>query len=359
MDVLNRVRDMRTTVENDVSASRAALDAAISGHGRGRGRMAAGGGALALGVLVVGGVVAANATGFLQPESVPAAEAASTVLNRAAELQVNPTDLDLAPGQFLRTTIQDDGTMPLREGWQDAPQAFGGLDGKVIAAVRYRNIDSTYLPAGPTPAAILTETTSFHGIEALGDTSAAQAAWAAYYGSMGLADIGAPAPAPEVWENPSPFDPGDYSTDPQTYLDEYAAKYGSAADPTMSADAQAAQIVHEMWVDLSFSDFYTAPAEYRATHLKALALIPGTEVVDTDGDLRVIEYKSGALDYRATINIATGNVTKVEERYPAGFEVSTWNPDGTRPEFLGDTFDSTTTITQEVVDAAPAVNSKP
>lgn len=362
MDTFDRVREARPESASDLSAARAALESEMAGH-RPRRRRVAGATLAAAGVLTVGGVVTAFVVGG-EPaaveapriagtaEAAPKMELASAVLNRAAELQLKTADVALQPGQYLRTSIDMEQMVGLRTGWETSEDPFQESGGEVVAVVRSSSVETQYRPADPA-ADVIGEETPFHGIEALGDTAAAEAAWNGYYVPNGKPAIGGPAPAVTV-ENLGPAPSvGEYSRDPQAFFDAQLQRTREFVELTgleRNEEKLPELTGIRMWGKLTREEFHSEPAEYRATFLKALALAPGTRIIGTSGEFSVLEYDSDVeLTYRVSIDNATGEVRKVEERYD-----SRANPDGTRPAFFGDRFDVTYVITQQVVDSAPA-----
>jgi len=375
MDTFDRVRKMRQESDSsDHGTARAALEQAMSTPERTNRKALARTGLVAAGVFTVGAVVVgitfgagqsgdATASSSVHPGqktvAPPEMELASAVLTKAAELQLKTKDVQLQPGQFLRTTVEQQQMIELRTGWEKSSDPFNESNGQIIAAIRTSYTDSRYLPADAGQDAIR-EDTDFHSIEALGDEAAAKAAWAKYYVANGKAAFGAAAPAPQVFNAgvPEPV-VGDYPTDPQQFLDKWTSDIESLRpiDETKAASPpEKVNPVHGLWYGLASESFLSAPASYRSTYLKALALTTGTRVVSTDGADSILEYRSsdGGDLYRVTIDNTTGEVKKVQQRY-----ASQANADSTRPAFLAGTFDVTSNVSREVVDAAPAINAAP
>ncbi|KQQ65361.1 hypothetical protein [Microbacterium sp. Leaf320] len=297
-------------------------------------------------MIVTAGVVAANIGGVTDPSSVPTANAASVLLNDAAQLQLTTSDPQVGPEQYLRTTIAMSNISKVHEGWENSSDPFNEHDGQILAAVRTESVSTQYEREG---APLITEELYFHGVEVLGDAATAQAAWDGYYGDTNVPPIGT-APEPIVWEVPSsPYLLGTYPTNPQQYLDEHLAAAKEMEEVLPEELRQPPE--RSMWVAMGDESFHSAPAAYRATHLKALALLPGITITHEDDARAVLECATSRGDlYRVTLDTHSGRVLKVEERFSERA-----NPDGSTPPFLEGKFDISHTITQDVVDAAPQV----
>ncbi|MFE6733163.1 hypothetical protein [Microbacterium sp. NPDC057650] len=358
MDSMNKVREMRQSGASDLSVARASLEAAIASGGGDRRRssrgMVIGGGVLAAGLVVAGTLV-----GGLLPQAASAQE----VLENAAALQVDLYDTSLEEGQFLRTKIVRESISYLNEGWQTDAEPFSAVPVHPVAAVLTGSTDISYRSADRSDD-VTQDTSGYYGIQAYGDTAAADAAWAEYYVPGGTAKIGEQAPG-EVWrtEGRAPGSrflegklQGRIPEDPQAFLDAWIA---SAEGGTATGEPA----LDQLWRVVGDADFANASGRDRATVLRALALTDGAEVVSTDGDLSVVQYKGEWGTYRLTIDTAKGQIIAVQSEIHRGavyvgdgnkerladFETPAFVPDGT--------FSSTETISVDVVDSVPQTDA--
>lgn len=357
MDNLTRVRDLRHDGPSDLGPARAALDAAISAPHRSRSR--ARGVALGATALAVAGVITASSIGLLNPESVAPASAAQTILVKAADMQVGNYDFPVADGQFLRTSVQYADLVYVGKDWQAQPEPFRTVATDAAAAVATGSTTTVYKPAGADPEYTI-ESVDFHGVEAYGDTAAAQAAWAKYYEAAGTPQIGT-AGAPSAYRTTSSLWktggtasatavlPGDFPSDPQKFLDAWTARAGSG-------EVQR-PVVEQLWFSLTDPAVIHASGKYRAALLGALALTDGATVERSANNSAELVYKGNWGTYRVAIDTEKGLIQKVQV---TNSKIQDWSDgsgkpvDTQRPAFVpATTADLTVTIDQSVVDSAP------
>lgn len=137
-------------------------------------------------------------------------------------------------------------------------------------------------------------------------------------------------------------------TDPQQFLD---ATGKSAAD---------------LLKDSQMPDFATAPVEYRATVLRAIALSPDLKIESQDGDVAVITLTGPDSTMKATLDTAKAQILQVDNfvsRYTATDAVATdENPNpaeavvevGSASFLPSDVPDERYALTTEIVTEAPA-----
>lgn len=361
MDGMTKVREMRQPGSSDLTAARAALNAEIASAGVGR-RGHSRGLVIGGGVLAAAAVVTATVVGGIHPASASAQE----VLENAASLQVALYDTPLDEGQFLRTTYVREALSYLNEGWQAQVEPFSAVPEDAVAAVLTGSTDVSYRSSDPS-GEVTHDTDDYYGIAAYGDTAAAEAAWAEYYVAAGAARIGEKNPS-EVWSTSATAPgstflerelKGSVPDDPQAFLDAWTAR-AAERDSEANADAGTREpALDQLWRLVGDVDFANASGSERATVLRALALTDGAEVVSTDGDLSVVQYRGEWGTYRLTIDTAKGQLVKVQTASTRGIAYAADSSqerlvDVTVPGFVPEgVFTSTETITQDVVDAAP------
>ena len=363
MDVLNSVREMRSPVDSDVSVARAALDSEIADPHSTQARPRARAAMVAVGALVIGGIVAGNALGWSQPGSGGAeAAAAATLLNTAA-VNVGEYDFPATDGQYIATTIVGSTLYYVHPGWEkksfsDALNESYIADG-AVAAVQADITQTVYQPVDKS-AAVTTEQSGFEATAFFGDQDVAHAAASAeLYGTAAAGVRTEPESATADTEPTSPVSPnGDYPTDAAAFRSAWAAANNSVEAPTDSMQMSTSM---SMIAALIADDdgILSAPGEYRAVFLRALALGEDLTVVSTEGDVSVLEASSANDTFRITVDTAKGLIQKSEwlqrvfqptpDAQPMNVGTASFVPKDAPREW--------TTVTQAVVDSKPADTS--
>lgn len=305
-------------------------------------------GSLAAGVaataIVVGSVVA--------PVRVADA-AAAEVLEQAAQVTVNAQDTTLLPGQYLRVDEQSEFLQFWREDWADDEDentfAFNASREGADAAVLVREARTLYVPADRAA----------DWYYDWGTIDVAQS-----FGESGLraADEWASWPGATPRENGSietlpagQFLATDGDTPNQPYLaDSYRPYYGEMPrEPQallnwLRSGSGMGGAEADQWLVAGLSDpskINLMPADLRASFFRAMALIPGFDVVDVDDDDDddVTTLRYAVPGHRMTsIELDTGQglIESISESYGAG------GVTGATPESL-------TRVSISVVDSAP------
>ena len=330
MDILDTVREMKPTYPTSSQAPRRALHQEI---GRARRRRPVG----RIVVASVGGTavaaVAITASLLIPPGIVgePQAASASTYLNETA------ASIRGAVAQPMQVTITDR-HLGMIGGPNEKFLPFGSFRTGATAAVVTEST-STYLTA-PDGTYSETSHTPFHASDLYGDEAAVEQAWTAYYGSSyPIGTVPSPEPVTEIQTYDVPVDelpvsPADFPSEPAAFL--AAWKSGMEA-LLVSEKAEAAQFPQDgepetnglyesieeefdipaaehMFNQLTWAvPLLTAPAEYRATFLEALALAEGITVEEDSSANKVLVYETDDARFRLTINPEAGAIVKIEK----------------------------------------------
>lgn len=322
MDVLERVYDIdindAAASESHISIARQALLREIAKEGGARSRRRRGWiGATALAGGVTVTVVAIN---MIVPAHVD--PAAASVLEDAAEVTINAIDATLAPGQYLR--IQEDGEM-LWE-WDvdmgDEPSArfnnWSRADAEAGIIVQETRV--LYVPADRSSDWIWDWSADGEVIQTYGSrVDEALADWQTFERES---DSGY---WPDIQVLPGGEYPNTEGGSHEYLLDDYRRQYVEMPrDPQAlldwfraeSGDPDAA----DQWVVSRIADTLSGnlmPADLRAAMLRALALVPGIRVADTEGTHTTLEYSSGdwlwTRTTQITIDTSLGMITAISQ----------------------------------------------
>ncbi|MFC4241741.1 hypothetical protein ACFOYW_00015 [Gryllotalpicola reticulitermitis] len=336
MDVLEKVRSLRSDVEGLNSAQTAAAlayleevmaaEAAPTSHRRRPGVV------WTVGITGTAAVAAATfvaaSIGGIGPTATPGHHSvigvavppanAEEVLAGAAKLASASVPPQPVPGQYLR--VETDST--------ELRTAGPGTDGQFRRGSTASWINHAtlviYVPANRSDTwiednnAAPVTTSDEHGTDVAAaiaqdqKTYAKQDAESVQYLPGGLAPTGMP--------NGHKFalgqvagagvNPATIPTDPAGLLAFYRHEvdFGDPTDPDSIA------IGNEMVFDLIASDLASdlLPASQRAAAFKAIALIPGVRLLSTTGTSSTLQLLDHSDDYRLTIDTATGLVTGIE-----------------------------------------------
>lgn len=354
MQLMERVRelgaDQAEVSEGTIGRARTALQresAATAASRTPRRRRTLAG--IGVGGLVAGTAVAAVVAGsVLAPAALPDA-AAAEVLEQAAAVTVTAQDTRLADGQYLRIETVSE----FLQFWDGAAAddgdentfAFNASRDSGDAAVLVRDTRALYVPADRTRDWFY-DWGQAEVVRSFGDRSeqAAQE-WASSPGAS-IAERGTiqvlpggvyPAgegdapPAPQLADEFRPF-LEEMPRDPAKLRAWLAARSGMTGEEA------------DRWVVAGLSDpsaVNLLPADLRAAFFRALALIPGFEVIDGEGDTAVLRYAvAGHRTTTLEIDTAEGLIESIIESYGSGGAA-------------GDVPDSTTRVRMTVVDEAP------
>ncbi|GGD76124.1 hypothetical protein [Microbacterium murale] len=352
MDVLEQVRDIRTddtpVSEQQLNTARQAMLRQIAREertpSRGRRRWAG------ASVLAGGVAAAAIAISVLTPARIDPAAAA--VLEDAADVTINAVDTQLAPGQYLR--IQTDSATLWK--WDadmgDSINARFNNANRADAEAGLIVTDSRvlYVPADRSADWIWDWRANESVVDSFGKRSAeAIADWTTY---TGQADGGY---WPDIQRLPGGEALAADGDDHEYLLDSYRRSYEDMPrDPKLLLewfrDDSGDPDVSDQWVIAAMTGVLTAnlmPADLRAATLRAMALIPGIQVENVDGNLTTLIYRSGdwfsSRTTEVTIDTAQGLIISVAETSSEG-----------NSDLLPDTIpDGKTTVTTTIVDSAP------
>jgi hypothetical protein len=328
MDILDTVREMKPTYRASSQAPRRALHQAIARSRRRRplGRIAA--------ASVAGAAIAAVVitTSTLMPPgtvSQPQAASASTYLNETA------ASIRSAVAQPAEVTITTQ-HLGMIGGPNEKFKPFGNLRTGATAAVLTES-SATYV-SEPDRTYSGTSDTALHVVEIYGDETAANDAWTSYYGSS--FPIGAePVTSTEVHKYDAfvedlpvptsefPFEPAAFLAAWEAGMEEQlivekaeAAKMPMNGEPETNGlyesieEGLAIPAPEHMLTELGHSvPILTAPAEYRATFLEALALAEGITVEEDTSENKVLVYETDDTRFRLTVNPEAGAIVKIEK----------------------------------------------
>ena len=377
MDVLNRLRDVDPSAGEppvDTTHARNELHRAIARAERGERHGVLGwvfGGALGVAAAATAVVVAVSMSNPtpVSPEAGPTrtvtttpteAAVAADVLLRAA-IQVEAEDLVPAAGQYLRTDVVLDQVFAVTPAGSEEQVSY--VREGATAGLQVRWTVSYYTTADPADGRIVSQA-DLAGTATYGDEAEAQALWDARY----LAPYGPYGGTPDVYvfhqsEDQVPQDiigtapgPGSFDPDPQGFLDQWDAS-GRSFYPFASERSAAADM---MTVLARGEGFYTAPAAYRATFLRALALAPDVEILSTDGTQATLGVTDDFGSLRLTIDTESGQMVRAEELpnvVPGGGDDVVLAV-GTSPIFPENTPTYAVEVHQSIVDEAPAITSE-
>lgn len=304
---------------------------------------------IGIGGLVAGAAVTAIVTGsVLAPPSAPDA-AAAEVLERAATVTVDARDANLAPGQYLRIETVSEHLQFWNAAWADdddeSTSAFNASRSGADAAVLVRDTRMLYVPADRSGDwfydwghAEVIESFGDRGAEAAGTWSLSPGAQGAARGHVErlpagqhLAPGGDEPPMPYLADRYRPYY-AEMPREPQALLEWLRGQSGMSG-----AEA-------DRWVVASLSDpsaVNLMPTDLRASFFRAIALIPGFELLDEDTASATLQYVvPGHRTTTIVIDIAQGLVLSIAESYGEG------GPSGDIPE-------SVTRVVTSVVDSVP------
>lgn len=355
MDVLERVRDISINDaapvrDSHINTARQALLREIAQEGRAsshRRRRWIGATALAGGVAATVVVINVVAPASIDP-------AAAAVLQNAADVTINAVDTTLAPGQYLR--IQTEGDTLWKwdvdmgsESWQ---RFNNGNRADAEAGIVVQTTDVLYVPAdrssdwiwdGSAPPAVV-KTYGSRADEAVADWKVNdKASDSGYWPDIQVLPGGETRaadgdPHEYLLDSYRRLYP-DMPRDPQALLDWFRARSG---DPNVA----------DQWVVSAIADTLSAnlmPADLRAATLRALALVPGIRVADTQGNQTTLQYASSdwlwTRTTQITIDTTAGMITAVSQKdtsnIPGGGNIPASTPD------------TRTVVNTTVVDRAP------
>ena len=363
MDVLNSVREMRSPVDSDVSVARAALDSEIADPHSTQARPRARAAMVAVGALVIGGIVAGNALGWSQPGNGGAeAAAAATLLNTAA-VNVGEYDFPAEPGQYIATTIVNSTLAYVHPGWESTSFSdsldSGYIADGALAAVQTDQTLTLYQPVDRsqplTSAQSAIEATAFYG-----DQTVAHAAAKAELFGTSAPGVYTEHESMKQWveehkDDASPVSQyADYPKDAAAFRTAWAQANNTAEAPADRTQMSTSMSMISALIGAS-EGILSAPGEYRAVFLRALALGEDLKVVSTDGDVSVLEASSDNDTYRITVDTAKGLIQKSEwlqrvyqpttDAQPVDVGTASFVPKDTPREW--------TTVSQQVVDSKP------
>lgn len=328
MDILDTVREMKPTYPASGQAPRRALHQEIARSQRRRplGRVAV--------ASVAGAAVAAVAiTGslLLPPEIAgqPQAASASAYLNETA---ASIRAAAVAPMKVSITTQH----LGMIGGPNEKFQPFGNLRTGATAAVITES-SSTYI-SDPDRTYSETSRTDLHAVEVYGDEAAVDDAWTSYYGAS--YPIGAkPATSHEVQKYDAYVEglsvpTSDFPSDAAAFLaawetgmeEKMAAEKAEAAEMPQEGEPDTNGLYESIEAELDIPaaehmlnelghsvSLLTAPAEYRAIFLEALALADGITVEQGATAIKVLVYETDDARYRLTVNPEAGAIVKIEK----------------------------------------------
>lgn len=354
MSLMDQVRDLRAEQsvieESSVAAARGALrgEIARSAPARRRRRMPRWAG-IGIGGLVAGTAVTAIVVGsVLAPVSAPDA-AAAAVFEKAADVTVGAQDTTLLPGQFLKIETASEFLQFWRADWahddDENTFAFNATRADADAAVLVRDTRTLYVPADRAAdwyydwgARDVARFFGPEGPQAAADWADSGQAISRDSGTVEtlpggefLASDGDVPNRPYLADSYRPYY-SEMPRNPHSLLEWLRGQSGMSG-----AEA-------DRWLIAGLSDpsrINLIPSELRASFFNALALIPGFEVVDVDGDLTTLQY--AVAEHRTTVftvNTSQGLIESISEQYGSeGLAAGT-------PESL-------TRVSMSVVDAAP------
>lgn len=329
MDVLDQVRDLRPTYPSSTQAPRVALQREIARSRRARplrrvALVSLGGAAVAAAVVTA---VAVSPPGLVSQPS--AASAAVYLTETAASIRATATT---TPAAVAVTSRQ----LGMVGGPNTVFAPFGDIRAGAVGAVVSES-SSTYRRDEGGVVHVVDEV-RFHSTEVYGDEGAVAAAWDGYYGNTDIGPLGT-APVAELpytasaREEKLPVATTGFPDDPAAFLaawtqgmqDRMAEEKAERAtlvegDPEASGVYDAiterydVPTADNMIFTLATSPaVHTAPAEYRATFLEALALAPGIVVDEDSAAVKVLAYSSDTSRYRMSIDPAAGAITQIDE----------------------------------------------
>lgn len=312
---------------------------------RPRGRTWAG---IGIGGLVAGAAVAAIVAGsVLAPPSAPDA-AAAEVLESAA-MTVEAKDASLGPEQFLRIETVSEHLQFWDAGWADDgdedTSAFNASRPDADAAVLVRDTRVLYVPADRS-ADWFYDWGHAEVVDSFGERgNEAADTWSLWPGARGvargvverlpageyLAENGDEPPTPYLADGYRPFY-ADMPREPHALLDWLRARSGMSGTEA------------DQWLVAGLSDpssINLMPTDLRASFFRAIALIPGFDVVSRDSSSATLRYVvPGHRTTTFEIDTDLGSVLSIAESYGSG------GPAGDTPE-------SVTRVFTSVVDSPP------
>lgn len=354
MLLMERVRDLGADQaepsDESVRRARAALATAVSvarapRGGRRRARVWTG---LGVGGLTAGAAVVALGVGGILVPVVPD-DAAAAVLERAASVTVDAEDLLPGEGQYIRIETVDEFVQFWDAGAADDGEddtfAFNASRDTGDAAVLVRDTRVLYVPADRSAdwfydwgSAEVVRSFGAQGARAAQEWSSSPGASIRERGTVQILPGGAwpvgdgdPAPVPHLADGYRPH----YEEMPRE---------PSALRDWLRAQSGMTGAEGDRWVVASLSDpsaINLMPAELRAAFFRAIALIPGFQVVGEDGGTATLRYEvPGHRTTTIVVDTARGLVDSIAEGYGSG-------------GVIGDTPESTTSVVTEVVDEGP------
>lgn len=354
MQLLERVRelgaDQADPAEESVRRARAALTSAMSAtrapravrrHGRSWAGVGIGG------LVATAAVVAVVAGGILSPSTPDAA--AAEVLERAATVTVGAQDLKAVDGQYVRIETVDEFVQfwdaQSAEDDDENTFAFNASRDSAEAAVLVRDTRVLYVPADRSADWFY----DWGGAEVVqsfgGQGERAAEEWAGSPGAS-IRERGTVQTLPGgVW----PVGEGDAPPVPQL-VDRYRPHYDEmprepeALRNWLRDQSGMTGAEGDRWVVASLSDpsaINLMPADLRASFFRAIALIPGFEVVGDENGTATLRYAvPGHRTTTIVIDTTRGLVASIAENYGTG-------------GVIGDVPESTTSVVTSVVDEGP------
>jgi hypothetical protein len=301
-----------------------------------------------IGALVAGAAVTAIVVGSVVMTPVPDV-AAAAVLESAAEVTVGAQDTQLEPGQFLRIETQGEYLQFWDAAWADDDDettfAFNASRERADAAVLVRDSRVLYVPADRSGDWFFDWGTA-DVVKSFGDRGAEAAEQFADWPAARGRESGTIQTLPA-----GEFVAPDGDTPPQPYLaDAYRPYYTEMPrEPEELLDWLRARsgmsgVEADRWLVAGLSDpssINLMPPDLRAAFFRAIAMIPGFEVVSIDDDLATLRYAvSGHRTTTIAIDTEHGLVESIAEGY--GTEGVT-----------GDVPESVIRVITTVVDSAP------
>lgn len=354
MLLMERVRDLGADQaepsEESVRRARAALATAVSAAhaprgGRRRARVWTG---LGIGGLTAGAAVVALGTGGLLFPVMPDA-AAAAVLEQAASVTVDAQDLAPGAGQYIRIETVDEFVQfwdgDAADDGDDDTFAFNASRDTGDAAVLVRDTRVLYVPADRSADwfydwgnAEVVRSFGAQGTRAAQEWPSSPGAAIRERGTVQVLPGGAwpvgdgdPAPVPHLADGYRPYYE-EMPREPSALRDWLRARSGLTG-----AEG-------DRWVVASLSDpsaINLMPAELRAAFFRAIALIPGFELVDEGDGTATLRYAvPGHRTTTIVVDTDHGLVDSIAEGYGSG-------------GVIGDTPESTTSVVTEVVDEVP------
>lgn len=354
MLLMERVRelgaDQAEPSGESIRRARAALTSAVSAAraprgGRRRARVWTG---IGVGGLTAGAAVVALGAGGIMFPVMPDG-AAAAVLEQAASITVDAQDLDPGEGQYIRIETVDEFVQfwdeEAADDGDDDTFAFNASRDTGDAAVLIRDTRVLYVPADRSTDwfydwghAEVARSFGEQGTRAAQEWPSSPGASLRERGTVQIL----PGGAWPVGEGDSP--PVPYLADGYRPHYDEMPREPSALRDWLRARSGLTGTEGDQWVVASLSDpsaINLMPADLRAAFFRAVALIPGFEVV-TDGDgAATLRYAvPGHRTTTIVIDTARGLVDSIAEGYGSG-------------GVIGDTPESTTSVVTEVVDEVP------